>query len=181
MVQASQNPEILPQSVPEDLSVWVGQAILQRLALEVVGELSSRHDIAGSVEKPLAGNFPHRMLVALAYYYSSGVYSSGDIAQRLLIDDIGKCYFGQFAPAPEDVMRFRRRWRSVIKDCLVRLFRLARQHCHAVEQSKARDPAEYLFQKQNDAVGTPWDRCFIDEAEERISQAVLLDAADRDI
>lgn len=108
----------------EDLAETFGAVRLTQLALEAVGELESPRR---EFRLPGCGDgYGFRMLLTLlAYAYARGVYSSVELAERVVADaDLRYLATGD-RPSPTELRQFRRQHGRLIQSALGRLLALA--------------------------------------------------------
>ncbi len=108
----------------EDLAETFGAVRLTQLALEAVGDLESPRR---EFRLPGGGDgYGFRMLLTLlAYAYARGVYSSVELAERIVADaDLRYLATGD-RPSPTELRQFRRQHGRLIQMALGRLLALA--------------------------------------------------------
>lgn len=109
--------------LPEDLAECLGAVRLTQLALEAVGEMeTSRADFR--LPDSSEGHGFRMLLTLLAYAYSRGVYSSVELAERVVADaDLRYLATGD-RPSTTVLRQFRRREGRLIRSALGRIFTL---------------------------------------------------------
>jgi hypothetical protein len=164
-----------PRQLPCDLSRWLGKRVLACLVLEAATESGSAifrfHPSASDTSAPR----PQTLLALLTYCYATGIYASSEIEFQRSQDAMINYLAASSHPDANRLRLFRRHWRPVIKQSLVKLFQLIWQHRFN------ETPADNGASACGDGVcGTAkrdgeWNRLFVAEAEARIDRAVQLD------
>ena len=171
---------MVPGSLPYDLSVWMDKCALVKLTLEVTTEfagLVSRRAPAS----PAPDGFPPAMLLTLlTYCYATGAFTSSEIERRTYEDDIVRYLATHHHPDQASLRAFRRRWRQVIKECLLNLLALLWQHRYPAAASEARDGTPLTPVQRNPDVSPELVRLWVCEAERRIDRAVQWDSIELD-
>ena len=163
----------IPARVPVDLSDWVGRNGLACLALEAATETGDQA-LAGLFQNdPAALTRAKTLLALLTYCYATGTFASQESERRIATDDAVRYLAANSHPRSDDLRVFRRRWKHLIKQCLVTLLILA-------WRSRSIGAADSDCEPATPPVPAELLRHFVCDAEQRIHQAVQLDSMDLD-
>ena len=169
-----------PSRVPFDLRLWINARRLVGLTLEATTEINE-----ASIDLPgfNLGNIDHRprvLLALLTYCYATGTLASQEVERRIDTDDAVRYLAANGHPDSGDLRVFRRRWKHLIKQCLVNLLILAWRARSIVTADSDEQRAGSSRDLAEQAVPAELLRHFVSEADQRIYQAVQLDSMDLD-
>jgi hypothetical protein len=163
--------------IPSDLTIWIGDRTLASLVLDVttnIGQSMLRLESPNSRWHRLC---PQMLLGFLTYCYATGVLSSNEIACRSQQAGMIRYLSAYTLPEEKVLKAFRRRWRPLLQQSLVRLFKLA-WHYHFGEASEF-GAADVALEAQCPI--HELHRIFQDEAELRILRAIHFDTIEADV
>jgi hypothetical protein len=165
-----------PNAMPLDLRRWIDPGSLVRLTLEATTEINEASiDVPGFNN----GSIDHRprvLLAVLTYCYAAGTLSSEEIERHIRHDDMVRYLAANSYPGRDELRLFRRRWKQVIKQCLVNLLILV-WRVRTGERINTEPPWRRLGQAASaPTVPAALLREFVCEADHRIYQAVQLDS-----
>ncbi len=172
------NQQVITGHLPRSLTDWVDENTLVRLVLAATTE-GEDHACPDALPVQEPGCRPPVLLAILTCAYATGLLSSEEIAGRITSDAALNYLAANRQPSAFHLRQFRRRWRPLIEQSLVKLFQMAWE----IHQRADHREATGLFARclsldaEADSVIDP----FALEAEERISRAVQLDSMDLDI
>jgi len=169
-----------PGGLPYDLSIWVDKCTLVKLTLEVTTEFASTVSRGAHPSPPLDDYPPAMLLTLMAYSYATGVFPSSEIERRTYQDDMARYITANDHPNRDVLRAFRRRWRVVIRECLVNLFVLVWQHRCAAASHDDGGRDDYPTVERGPALSPETMRLCLCEADQRIDRAVQYDSMELD-
>jgi hypothetical protein len=166
--------------LPYDLSVWVDKSTLVKMTLEVTTQfasLVSRNATPGCSPSDLP---PAMLLTLMTYCYATGAYASSEIERRSNQDDIVRYITANSQPDRHSLRAFRRRWRVVIRECLVNLSALLWQRRYAGDSPGTRGLEGDASPRRSTNLPPETLRLLVCEADRRIDRAVQYDSMELD-
>jgi hypothetical protein len=159
--------ETKPHPLSSDLSQWVGQRGLLKLALDAVQTLDPKR--LQEARKRFPVHSPQMMLTLLTYCYSASLYGSRDIEWAIEHDRTVRYICARAFPDWQSLRRFRRHHRDLLLECLA----------YVLKQTWALK----FDEGEADYAGYEWFECELIElvnrnAADRLDFAMLMDGAD---
>jgi len=157
--------------VPEDLRQWLEPRDLACLTLEASAELGAKVFQTVPLATLTPEKRPQMLLSLLTYCYAIGLYGSQTIEASIDQDWTLRYLTANGLPDARILKAFRRQWRPILQQSLIRLLISAYLHHVGERQLGAMDPAvKELVINQ-----------IVLAAEERINLAITLDCMEADI
>ena len=174
-------PETRINSLPDDLSLYIGKKTLVKVVLEAL-EGTDEHGSwpdAATAEKIVIQ--PAMMITLLTYCYATGVYGSMDIELNIRRDQMTRYLCAKSYPDVDVLRSFRRDWRLKIKQCLTTVLSRVWELRFCGDDAEPIEELSYVgtsLSRWNGMRPTP---NFHNEAEERIARAIRADSMALDV
>jgi hypothetical protein len=168
-------------SVPYNLLLWVDEHSLRQEVRTTIASVADANFAPNLVYGYLKNIRPQGLLSLLVYAYATGTFSSQDIQRQLETDPGLRELLPENPVDPLTLRVFRRRWRQLIKQCLVVLFQRVWAE-HYSDQSWLRTKSSEDCPQWIGCSGDPrLIKDFLCEAESRILRAILYDTMEADV
>lgn len=168
-------------SLPEDLSLYVGKKTLVQLVPEAVDGI----DVCGSWPDAVTAEKvviqPAMMITLLTYCYATGVYGSMDIELNIRRDQMTRYLCAKTYPDVDVLRSFRRDWRLKIKQCLATVLRRVWELRFCGDDAEPIGGLAYVGSSLSRWTGMRPTPNFPNEAEERIAWAIRADSMALDV
>ncbi len=151
------------------------------MSLEAVTELWDFSDGPLRVEKGNSTPKPKILLLLLLYCYTSGMFASRQIQERLTQDEILRYLALNRRPEWNELRRFRRRWRETIQRGLTLLLNKVWQHRFAARRCQTEDLDQTVLICRGTSTSVTLPQFIIHEARDRIIRAAQFDSMELDL
>jgi transposase len=136
MAQELKLPKAQQELLPWDLSEWTDREALAERIDRDLGELDWTNPELLKYLKANPAYRPRMMLILLTLAFATKIYDSESIVRNCDSDKTFRSICGDQPPTVNAVSRFRRENRSLLKWCLVQLFKRAIQTRFGLDDSK---------------------------------------------
>jgi hypothetical protein len=169
-------PETWNNSLPDDLSLYIGKKTLVKLVLEAVEGIDAGGSGRGPVTAEKVVIQPAMMITLLTYCYATGVYGSMDIELNIHRDQMTRYLCAKTYPDVDVLRSFRRDWRLSIQQCLATVLSRVWELRFCGDDAEPIGGLSYADSSLNRWTGMTPAPNFPNEAEARIARAIRADS-----